>query len=315
VLIAPGDRSDAEAYNGSLYQEGRGWLPARLGDWKGDLARREVAARPAASTFTGPTLAPLAEADGPPLAEAHLFAYRVLEPAPSAAVLARLDTGDPWIVERSYGKGQVVLLAGPLDAEGGTLPVNPDYVPLMHELITNLADVPARRVIGPGEPLVVPLSPSLKDVVKDLPLTLPDGSTARATVVRAGTRIEARFADTIEPGIYRLGLPDPPGGSAYVAVADDGREADPTPLEAGEVATLAEGWPLAFVDEADADLLLTGEATGRLEIWRGLVIAALGGLCLEVFLTRRLARRRGLTAAPAQITSEAGEPTLPGLAN
>ena len=41
----------------------------------------------------------------PALAGADLFSYTVLEPAKGAATVARLDTGDPWIVERAHGRG------------------------------------------------------------------------------------------------------------------------------------------------------------------------------------------------------------------
>ena len=78
--------------------------------------------------------------------------YRVLHAGRGrnpAAAIARLDTGDPWAVERPFRKGRVIVLAGPLDAEGGTLPVNPDFVPLVHELIFHLADPVGRRPADP----------------------------------------------------------------------------------------------------------------------------------------------------------------------
>ena len=103
--------------------------------------------------------------EDPALGQASLFGYWILTPverATGAVVLARLDTGDPWVVERAYRKGRVMLLAGPLDAEGGTLPVNPDFVPLVHELIYGLGD-PATtgRESRPGEPLSVEVDPDL----------------------------------------------------------------------------------------------------------------------------------------------------------
>lgn len=294
VLVAPGDRCDADFYDGPLFQQGRGWLPAKLGAMKGDPGRRRAAAHPAPSSFAGPVFAPFGQGEAPPLADADLFAYRVLEPGPSSAVAARLDTGDPWIVERPFGKGRVAVLAGPLDAEGGTLPVNPDFVPLVNELVAHLADASARRVIRPGETMVVALNPPPPADVADLPITLPDGTAARAAIVRGEGKAEARFADTAAAGIYRLALPDPPGGSTYLAVADDGREADPAPLEAAEAEKLTEGWPFALADESAAGTLFAGAAGGRREIWRWLVLAALGGLCVEVFLTRRLVQERGL---------------------
>ena len=84
-------------------------------------------------------MSPFGLGDNPPLAEADFFAYRMLAPLPGASVSARLDTGDPWIIERNSGRGRVLVLATPVDAEAGTLPANPDFVPWTHEWVFHLA--------------------------------------------------------------------------------------------------------------------------------------------------------------------------------
>ena len=65
-----------------------------------------------------------------------------------------------------------------------------------------------------------------------------------------------------------------------------------TMLEPAEAAKLAEGWPLSFDSEGEAAglSLFQVEPGGRHEVWRILVIAALAGLCVEIYLTRRLVR-------------------------
>ena len=63
-------------------------------------------------------------------------------PVPGASVMARFDNGDLWAVERPQGRGRVLLLASALDAAAGTLPVNPDFVPLTHEWVFHLASAP-----------------------------------------------------------------------------------------------------------------------------------------------------------------------------
>jgi hypothetical protein len=230
LLIAPGDRTDTAFFNNL------GWMPARLGARKGDPRARRAVAHPAPATFSGPVLAPFGQGDAPPLAEADLFAYHVLSPVAGAgaSVLARLDTGDPWAVERPQGRGRVLVLAAGLDARSGTLPVNPDFVPLAHEWVFHLASAP-----------------------------------------RGGDE----------------DAPDP----------DRDRESDPAPLEPAEAARLSEGWPLTF--ETDPvrleSRLFAAERGGRQELWRGLVLAALAGLCLEIYLTRHLLRSQQLGAAAA----------------
>ncbi len=300
VLVAPGDRTDADFANEQFYRNGSGWLPASLGELRGDSNRREPIAHPAPPSFHGPSLAPFGQGDAPPLGEVDLFAYHVLSPAtraPAAAVLARLDTGDPWIVERPYRQGRAILLAGPVDAEGGTLPVNPDFVPWAHELVYHLADPdPGSQTIRPGEPIVLDLDPAPPEDLTSLTVTTPTGETARAAIERGGGKVRARLDAAGEPGIYRIALPEPPGGMAYVAVAGDPRESDLDPLAPDDAKALADGWPLTFAPDPNR---LTGQifasgSTARHPIWRWLVLLALTGLCLEVWFTRRLVRGRGI---------------------
>lgn len=295
ILFVPGSRCDLQAYDAMADRPGQGWLPARLGSWQGDLRRKRDEARPAPPTFAGGLLAAFAEGDAPPLAGARLFAHLKLEPGPTAAVPARLDSGDPWIVERPHGKGRVAIVAGPLDADGGTLPVNPDFVPLVNELIAHLANDGPRRVVPAGEPVAVALPTVPASDLKELAVIRPDGSRTSAEIVRGDGRAEARFQDAAEPGIYRI---EAPSGTIHVAVLADPREDDPSAVEPAETARLADGWPFVIAEESGLDpATLWGRGTGsRREIWRWLVLAALAGLCLEVVLTRRLVRRRGLIA-------------------
>jgi hypothetical protein len=208
-------------------------------------------------------------------------------------VVARLDTGDPWIVERRFGKGRVMAIAGPLDAEGGTLPVNPDFVPLVNELVGYLADAGSRRVLPIGEPITWPVR---DDPGADVTVTAPDGTTMPASVVKADDHFVVRLADTPGPGIYRLNLPR---GPVHVAVAADPREDDVTALDPSEEAWLSEGWPLAFSRDGDPARLFAGPSGRNRESWRWLVMIALGTLCFEVLLTRRMARQGLSTPALA----------------
>jgi hypothetical protein len=45
--------------------------------------------------------------------------------------------------------------------------------------------------------------------------------------------------------------------------------------------------------------LFAAGAAGRHEIWRYLVLGSLAGLCVEVWLTRRMARNSGIADAPS----------------
>lgn len=300
VLVLPGGRVDADAYNNALFRDAKGWLPASLGEFRGQYRARKPEAHPDPRSFSGRVMGPFGQGEAPPLGRASLFAYRVLEPAsdPKAEVLARLDTGDPWLVGRPFGRGRVIEVAGPLDAEGGTLPVNPDFVPWLHTLVFHLADPSASGgPIKPGETVRVDLPEAPQDKIEHVQVDLPSGGQLKASVVNQADRWSVEFSDTSEPGIYRIHLPGPKGGTALVQVEGDARESDPVRLSPAEADALSRGWPLRFeTDPARlAVRLLDPDGAAPRPVWRWLVLAALCGLCVEVFATRQVAKSRGLS--------------------
>jgi hypothetical protein len=293
LLFAPGDRTDP-----AFFQD-LPWMPAILGERNGDFAARKAVAHPSPSTFAGPVLIPFGQGDAPPLGRAELFAHYKLVPTEGSVILGRLDNGAPWAVERPRGKGRVLELAGPLDAEGGTLPVNPDFVPLVHEWAFHLARGAEPRALEPGEALVFDLEPSPVSDVQTLMIRTPDGTERSAEVTRERGLAGARFDDTAESGVYRLSLPDPPGAFSYATVRADPRESDLDPLAPLEASKLAQGWPLVFAPDPTglpSLVLQTDVPDARREFWRGLVLAALGTLCLEIYFTRRLVRGQDLSS-------------------
>jgi hypothetical protein len=48
-------------------------------------------------------------------------------------LMARLDTGDPFLVEKKFGEGRIIECAVPCDAEWTNLPARPFYLPLMQQ--------------------------------------------------------------------------------------------------------------------------------------------------------------------------------------
>jgi hypothetical protein len=80
-----------------------------------------------------------------------------------------------------------------------------------------------------------------------------------------------------------------------VEVASDPDEDDPAVLSDADIARLSDAWPLVIERDPDAlgMRLLASEPPGPRSLWRGLLLAALAGLCLELLATRRLVRRRG----------------------
>jgi hypothetical protein len=299
MLVAPGQHVDPAFYNDVLYQAGQGWLPAKLGPLEGSFARAASVARPAPQSFRGSFLASFGTARDAPLGNASLFAYWKLDFAahdPASTVLARLDTGAPWFVEGIHGAGRVILLAGPLGADGGTLPVNPDFVPWLNELVFHLAGPAGRftRTSRPGLPITLDLDPPPAKGILSIPVQMPSGARAGAKVSRSSGHAQALFEQTNAPGAYRFERPSsgPLEALDLVVVEADRKESDLAPLGPSEQVGLAAGWRLVFEPSPAAFMnrLLTRSSDTRQEVWRGLMVAALVLISLEVALTRRLSR-------------------------
>lgn len=271
-----------------------GWLPIRS-------AAAGPAGRLGVSSFAGPVMGPLGRGDEPALGRAEIARPVALEPVEGAAVEARLDDGRPWLVVKPWGAGLVGAVGGSLSARGGTLAVNPDFVPWLHALVYRLAGPSGAVVrIAPGAAYhaEVPASAGLAAEAERVAVRRPDGARSEAVVERLGGVARVRFDATDEPGVYAVEWPAGPAGR-FVVEADP-RERDPAPLSEADLAALAEGWPFEAASGAAsvAGRMLDGggRASGPRPVWRWLIAAALGGLCLEIAATRRLARRRGLAA-------------------
>ena len=233
------------------------------------------------------------QGDAPALREAGFFAYQKLDPSSSGTVFAGLDTADPWLVERARGRGRILVLSTSIDAEAGTLPVNPDFVPLVHEWVFHLA--------GGGEPLLVRPASRCSFRLEAMPLGGLIGHGCRDA--RRHDR-QGRGDPNRQPGPRPVrghgffgDLSADSSGAAFPVhdrpVARDDHESDMAPLAPDEAARLAEGWPLELIDEATAaqQSLFSAGPDNRHEVWRLLVLAALGGLCVEIYLTRWLVGR------------------------
>ncbi|MBU6300084.1 MAG: BatA domain-containing protein [Verrucomicrobia bacterium] len=160
VLIATGPKAQADFYNGWLTANGQPWLPGRLKEAKiPDGSKDPVTA--ALDTFRHPALRLVADRDQSDLPSLNFSHYWRLEPEETAGAVVggRLNNGDPWVISRREGAGQIVQLASSLDLRSGNLPSREAFLPLLHELVYFLAN--PRRIelnLEPKWELALPLS-------------------------------------------------------------------------------------------------------------------------------------------------------------
>jgi hypothetical protein len=112
--------------------EWRAMLPAtigqtidRTGDAGGTLSSLDYA-HPIFELFNAPRSGDFSTA--------RFLRYRALVAAPGATIPARFDDGSPALVERATGSGKVLIWASSFDQNWTTLPLQPVFLPFVHQL-------------------------------------------------------------------------------------------------------------------------------------------------------------------------------------
>lgn len=142
LLVAPGRRVLPEFYGSWMGDEATPLMPAEL---KSEAVNVDDAGlAPAISSFNHPALKLVAVAERSDLSSTAVGAYWVLEPIANmdgaVNVAGNLNNGRPFMVERRWGRGHVIMLACSLDINGSNLATRQSFVPLIHELVYHLAN-------------------------------------------------------------------------------------------------------------------------------------------------------------------------------
>jgi hypothetical protein len=325
LVVFDGDEVKPEDYNAAWpSDDGTITLPATLGGIIGDPADQDAEILRIGEL--NPQFTPwnlLAPGDERPLGEVDVRAHRALtladtpsnekEATPAAAaasiVLLRMIGGDPLVVSAARGRGQIVQFAIPCDAAWSSLPLRMVYLPMMQQLVLDLAGKGKAERIDVGQPITVPLrefdvmassgDPGLANQAAEVSFTveLPNGDEVAVRPSEDGSSRLA-WADTRRPGTYRFRR----------STAPEAEEAEPViastlrVVDVPEVESQLRDVPAERLSAA-AEKLEAGVYTnladirgddqirryGR-EVWRWLLLALLAFLILEMFVQQRLVR-------------------------
>jgi hypothetical protein len=310
VLATLGDRVDPEFYNTRLFHNGEGWLPAKLDAPEGDDVKNNNVVRPAPASFTHPSLDLFRDMPGGGLADAQFPRWwKLAVPDRNAAGVEvaslRSATADyPFLVERSYRAGRVLLCSVPLDNSWGTnLTGLPAIVPLAHELVYYLAGARSSEFnLQPGQPLRhrvetdapaegFTLEPPFGEA-KPLRPGDPSPDTYPAQLLRQTRGQSLVYQATRETGVYKLQTPE--NTTIYYVVQPDAHESNLTPTTEADRERVSKIIPLnyqASVPDA-ATTMETSLSAQRQEFWILLLVGVIMFLCAEVWMTRRLVKNR-----------------------
>ncbi len=222
LVIFDGDNVQPPAYNDPWSCDEGSWnLPARLDARVG--APTVDRGEPIAIGGRNPNFSAwdvLGQADQQPFADVDLYAYRKLSVEPSGRAssdaskndsaansesaegddldanrerkddptmsLWSTSSGDPLAVSAKRGRGRVVQFAIPCDTAWSTLPLRTVFLPMMQQLVLDLAGSRKQMTVNVGEGFSVPIS--------ELSAAIPEGAKV----------------DDVEPAEYRLEPPDGP---------------------------------------------------------------------------------------------------------
>ena len=291
LLIFPGDRLNVDWYNTTMTLD-NGLLPLQMTSLAGALDDQTAPARIVASHYTHPALEMFNDPRNGNLADGEVKLWYKTRPRPgdnNISILAQLDSGDPFLIEKKYGEGRVIQCTTPCDADWSNLPVRPFYLPLMQRLTTYLASTvfPPRNV-DVGKPLLAFLPKA--DAGKKALLIDPAGNKQELAIVGKGVRSVVEFNQTRRPGLYRLTSPD--NTTIHFVVNTARTESDLKQLSESERQTVAKSMKAMLVNtHAEYKQLDQNRRFGR-EIWRPLLWALLGLVFGELFLQQWFARRR-----------------------
>ena len=205
-------------------------------------------------------------------------------------VLLQLESGDPLLVSKPYGKGHVMVFASSADTSDSNLPLRPVFVPLMQSVVQWLATGAERSLnVLAGQPLMVQFESSEKQPASTEKLkcivTLPNASQLDVFAVDS----QVSFAETAYPGVYSINDSRSEQSTKFAvsASADESQLEFLSDEQLNDTAR-AIGASIAK-DSEQLSALQSLRANGR-EIWRYMLLGLIVLLFAELWWQQRISR-------------------------
>lgn len=288
LVVFPGPLSDPAAWRSSA--DFWNLLPAEPGPLQTVNGATSAASWQSAD-FEHPVTALWNDPAQGSLGAVRTLKYLPLTLRPAAAggsapqVIVRHADGQPAAAEWAVGAGRVVLFDTGAVPEMTNFPLHPAFVPFVQRLLGHLTrSREARLALAPGESFRAVVDRSLRG--REFSVRLPDG-TRRAVgrVEPEGEEDVIRFGDTQAVGGFEIFAGSDERPIAAFAVQLDPAESDLRPLDAAELASLAQA-PEEAKSDAAPRLVVTRE------FWP-LIIAIVAALAVvEMALAFRFSRAR-----------------------
>ena len=299
LLICGGNRMNLSWYNQHWGLEGSNFLPLPMTGSKGNLQNEFEFSKIANTYFEHPALSLFNDPRNGSLSEARIKKWIELDESrarndPGVTVVARLENGDPLLVEKKWGKGVVMFLTTSIDTDWNNLPARPSYLPFVQQISTYLSEkVLPPKTVSAGFPLTHYLSEGKAEVKYHL--MIPNGSKRKLIPRKRKDRYVLEFTDTRLPGTYYLSE-ESQVISKFVVLASRA-ESNLNKVEKEQIMEASAGISekLTLIDGRDGKAWNTYQAIDQLrkfgrETWKILLAVVLGLIVMEMVLLRRFGR-------------------------
>jgi len=299
LVILPGDQIDEQAFADFYFRDGAGLSPLKLEGIKGDETEKTWASLRVENT-NHDVLKVFAGQNNPFLDSVKAFRWwgssvKKEQIGKEVSIAARLtDVEDsPVLAEKAFGKGRVLAMAIPADADWTNWTSDPSYLIVMQELVKYMSGNRGDRgLLRVGEPL----RESLDLTIHELDASLAGPNDRKANIQAASpvaengastheTVWQLEYAQTTDQGFYDLKLARRDGGGEdHVLFAAN---VDPTEGDLKRVDRQAMEKDLAetnvkIIDAATAGSL--ADVGSQTEVWWYLLWALVAVLCGEQLL-------------------------------
>ncbi|KAA1257641.1 hypothetical protein LF1_01290 [Rubripirellula obstinata] len=210
--------------------------------------------------------------------------------------LVSLESGDPLIVMSDRGLGRIVQFAIAADASGSTLPLRPVFVPMIQQMVLDLAGSNQSMNFNVGETLVLATSdlmPPDQENAKQAAFyfTRPGQDDRLISPQELDGRSVLAVSNTSKPGVYRFRSVVKESSIAKQSIRvmevlpseSISRGVDPARVQnaADAIGATVYGEPKSLIED---------DQTGRYgrEIWRWILSALLFAMIAELWISQRL---------------------------
>jgi hypothetical protein len=280
-----GSQVNVEAYNQLLYAGGKGVLPIELDRIVGDPAKTDRAFLFDSLGYKHPTVAAFGGHENTGLVTAKTYAYfRVKPPKPTDAGGRRVETalafvgGDPALTFANVERGRTAVVTTGADLDWNRWPISPSYLPVMQNVVRDLAAARFRRPSAVvGEPTVVVLPRSGFDVPTKL--ISPGGAETKLAVDESSGVATTTVADLDSVGAYKLDFGSPINLTWPLAANAPTVESNLARIAVAELQSEFPGLPISVVKDwsdrprSSADTRAVDAGLHRPFLWLALLLA------------------------------------------